>query len=398
MVEKRKILIAGAGIGGLAAAANLLSAGHDVHVYEQAPKLGEIGAGIQMSANAVKVLYHLGLKEALEKVVVKPNYYHFRIYNTKEILQTIPLNADGHHEKANGAPYYQIHRADIHSILVDAVQNLAPDSITLNATVVGFEEDERSATLKFADGTSVSGDIIIGAEGIKSAIRPSIVGENPPNWTGQVAWRALIPANRLPKGFLEKDVNVWCGPKNHCVVYYLRCGEIINFVGLLEHKNWTEEGWAIKCPWEELKADYEGWHSDIQTIIDAMDRDECYRWALNNREPVQLGWSTKRATLLGDSIHATLPYMAQGAVMAIEDGAVLRRSLDQCDDIAEALDLYQRNRYARTARIVSESTHHGAMFQKTTEAESRQAFQDKDVAKERAEWLYSYDPLTVKLV
>jgi len=387
-------MIAGAGIGGLTAAACLMSAGHSVRMFEVAPELGEIGAGIQNSANAVKVLYSLGLKDELEKVVVRPNAYNFRAFDSGEIIQSMPLGET--HEQRFGAPYYQIHRADIHNILVEKVLSLDADCITLNAEAVGFEEDDAAVTLMLADGMRVSGDLLIGADGINSAIRKQIAGDQPARYTGQVAWRALIDADKLPDNFLEPNVDVWCGPGNHAVIYYLRGGEVLNFVGLVAHEGWTEEGWTIKCPWEDLKADYAGWHPTIQTIIDAADRDQCFRWSLNNRKALPF-WSTTRATLLGDSAHPTLPYLAQGAVMAIEDSAVLARCLDARDEIGEALDLYQRNRIDRTTRIVNESTANADLFQKSSVEELKEAFGKRDIDKERSDWLYSYDALNVPL-
>lgn len=395
MSGELNVLIAGAGIGGLTAAASLMTAGHKVRIYEQALELGEIGAGIQNSANAVKVLHGLGLKEKLEEVVVRPNAYNFRVFNSGEIIQSVPLG--GTHERRFGAPYYQIHRADIHRILVDKVLSLDPGCIVLNAEVVGFEENETAVTLLLADGARIRGDMLIGADGIKSAIRQQIAGDQPVEYTGQVAWRALIQADKLPDDFLEPNVDVWCGPGNHAVIYYLRAGEVLNFVGLVAHEGWTEEGWTVKFPWESLKADYAGWHPTIQTIIDAADRDQCYRWALNTRKPL-LFWSTRRVTLLGDSAHPTLPYLAQGAAMAIEDSAVLTRCLDARSDIAEALDLYQRNRIERTTRIVNESTANASLFQHSTVDELKAAFAGRNIDKERSDWLYSYDALNVALV
>jgi salicylate hydroxylase len=395
MSKKPQILIAGAGLGGLTAAACLLKKGYPVRVYEVAPELAEIGAGIQNSANAVRVLYDLGLKDALEKVIVRPQAYNFRQYDSGEIIQSMPLGET--HEQRFGAPYYQIHRADFHNILVDKVRSLDPDCITLNAEAVGFEEDENGVTLLLADGRRMDGDVLIGADGIKSAIRRQIAGDQPADYTGQVAWRALIQAADLPCNFLEPNVDVWCGPGNHAVIYYLRGGDILNFVGLVAHEGWSEEGWTIKRPWADLKADYAGWHPTIQTIIDAADKDHCYRWALNNRKALPF-WSTRRTTLLGDSAHPTLPYLAQGAVMAIEDSAVLSRCLEQCSDITAALDLYQRNRIDRTTRIVNESSANADLFQKRNVEDLKAAFAARNIDKERSDWLYSYDALTVPLL
>ena len=393
-MNRGKILIAGAGLGGLAAAACLLKRGFKVRIFEQAPQLGEVGAGIQQSANSVKVLYDLGLRAALEQVAVKPGHYEFRRFDTGELLHRIPFA--GAHERDHGAPYYHLHRADFHRILLDKVLALDPGCITLNAKVTGFSEGAGGVTLELADGTTAKGDGLVGADGIKSAVRGQIVGETPATYTGYVAWRLTVPRERLPADLMEIVGAVWCGPQNHCVVYWLRRGEVLNFVGCPEHAGWDEESWTQRRRWEELKADYAGWHPKIQAILDSADRNECYRWALNDRKPIR-GWSTERATLLGDAAHPTLPFLAQGACMAIEDGAVLARALEGAGSVPEALRLYERARVERCARVVTESSEHGGLYHIVDAEEMKNAFAARDIAKDRAQWLYNYDPLTVPL-
>ena len=393
-MAKKKILIAGAGIGGLTAAASLLRKGFEVQVFEQAPKLGEIGAGIQQSANSVRVLYDLGLKAELEKVAVRPRDYEFRRYDTGEILHTIPFSEV--HEKNHGAPYYHLHRADIHRILADKVLSLDPNCITLNAKATGFSEDANGVTLKLADDSSAHGDALVGSDGIKSAIRTQIVGETKANYTGYVAWRLTVPREKLPKDIMELVGAVWCGPKNHAVIYWLCSGNLLNFVGCPAHEAWEDESWNQVRPWEELKAAYAGWHPKVQAILDAVDHTQCYRWALNNRAPIN-NWSTARATLLGDAAHPTLPFLAQGAAMAIEDGAVLARALEGSDSVADGLQVYQRARMERTAKVVTESTAQAGIYQIADEAEMKRMFEQKNLAKERSLWLYNYDPLTAPL-
>jgi len=393
-MKKRKVLIAGAGLGGLAAAASLLKRGFRVRIFEQAPKLGEVGAGVQQSANAVKVLYELGLRKALDKVGVKPKDYEFRRFDSGELLHRIPF-AEAH-ERNHGAPYYHLHRADFHQILLDKVRALDPHCITLDAKVAGFSESARGATLRLVDGSTVSGDLLIGADGIKSAIRAQIVGETPVKYTGYVAWRVTVPRAKLPRGIMDLVGTVWCGPKNHCVVYWLRRGELLNFVGCPEDPSWDEESWTQRRPWEELKSAYAGWHPKIQAIIDAAERDQCYRWSLFDRKPIR-NWSTERVTLLGDAAHPTLPFIAQGACMAIEDGAVLARALEGAGSVPEALELYQRARVERCARVVMESAEHGALYHIKDSAQMKRAFAERNIARERAQWLFSYDPLRVPL-
>jgi salicylate hydroxylase len=389
-----KILIVGAGLGGLAAASCLLKAGFDVEVYEQAPQLAEVGAGIQMSANPMHVLRHLGLDEDVQRLGVQPGAYVFRLHDTGEVIQEFSLAEE--HRRQHGAPYVQLHRADLHELLAGAAQRLKPGLIHLNHRANGFTEDEDGVTLHFEGGKAVRGDILVGADGLKSVIARQIVGEVSATYTGDAAWRITVPVERLPKPFLPEVMSVFMGPGGHVVCYYLRGGKLLNFVGIVETDEVSEESWTVKFPWEQLKADYVGWHPAIQTIIDAADRDQCYRWSLHNRLPVR-NWSTRRATILGDAAHATLPYLAQGAAMAIEDGAVLARALCQAPTIAEGLDLYQRNRVDRAARIVQTSTDNRRLFHLPSQDAIRAEFSQRNQGEERNRWLYSYNPLTVEL-
>jgi salicylate hydroxylase len=389
-----KVIIVGAGIGGLTAAAHLLKRGFDVRVYEQASVLAEVGAGIQSSANAVKVLYDLGLKEKLDAFAVRPQAFEFRRFDTAELMHRIPLGST--HERAFGAPYFHLHRADLHDLLAKTVDQMDPDCISLNAKAKHFEESANGVALHLLDGRVIHGDVLIGADGIKSVVRAQILGPTPVSYTGDIAWRGLIPVEKLPKDIMQTVSTVWCGPKKHAVMYYLRAGALMNFVGLVEHDQPEEESWTQKRPWEELKKDFEGWHPSIQTVIDAIDHDACYRYALNNRPPVA-NWSTERATLLGDAAHPTLPYMASGAAMAIEDAAVIARCLEQCSHVPQALQLFQSMRMERTSKVVLGSTQSRGLYRIEDVEQMRSAFKAQDLTKSRAEWLYSYDPLQVPL-
>jgi salicylate hydroxylase len=388
------IVIVGAGIGGLACAASLLQRGHQVRVYEQSPQLTEIGAGIQMSANAVKVLDSLGLRSHLDATGVRPKAFEFRRFDTGEMLHRMPLG--DLHEQKYGVPYFQIHRGDLHQGLLKAVLNLDAQAVVLNAKVAAVHEDVNSASIQFEDGTTVSGDLVVGADGIKSVVRKHVIGADQPVFTGQVAWRCLVPIEKIAPE-LRTDIlsTIWCGPKNHAVTYYLRRGEILNFVGCVERPS-EEESWTAIRPWEELDADYTGWHPMVRAIIETVDRQECFRWALNNRTPGTV-WSTQRVTMLGDAVHSTLPYMAQGAAMAIEDAAVLARAIELDAPMAERLHIYEQHRAPRTARVVLESTEMGELYHIGNAEEMRQAFHDRNIAKSRNEWLYPYDPLAVAL-
>ena len=389
------ILIVGAGIGGLTAAIRLVQRGHRVRVLEQAKVLGEVGAGIQMSANAVKVLKAVGVEPALEATGVKPKGFEFRRFNTGEMLHRIPLG-DAHREK-HGAAYYQMHRRDLHDALVQALRAVAPGAVRLDAAVRQVHEDEEAAEVELANGERLRADLVVGADGVKSVVRQHVLGADKPVFTGQVVWRVLVPVERIPEA-LRTDVvsTIWCGPHNHGVMYYLRSGQLINFVGCVA-RPWEEESWTSARPWSELDQDYAGWHPMVRAVVEAADRDQCYRWALNSRVPAMV-WSTSRVTMLGDAVHSTLPYMAQGAAMAIEDAGVLARALELDLPLTQQLRVYEQHRAPRTRRVVEESTEMGQLYQIDNADAMRQAFHDRNIAKSRNEWLYPYDPLTVPLL
>jgi salicylate hydroxylase len=388
-----KVLIVGGGIGGISTALSLLKSGFEVEVYEQASALLEIGAGIQLSANAMHVLVSHGLERQLSKLWVKPSAYVFRLHDSGEIISRIPL-AEAH-ERQHGAPYCQFHRADLLDTMAAHLRAVGPAVVRLNSRVVFYEETGTGVTIRLHNGSTASGDVLVGADGVKSTIRAQLLGAAKPIYTGDSAWRLVVPSNRL-KFHAEREMAVWMGPGKHVVSYFLRDGELLNFVGLVETTEISEESWIAKFPWEKLKQEFVGWNEEIQNIIDAADRDECYRWSLYFR-PSVANWSSRRVTLLGDAVHATLPYLAQGAAMAIEDGAVLARSLEAKRDVSDALQLYQRNRIGRTAKIVNGSTANRDLYHASDQNRIRAHFEHRDEAASRNSEIYAYNPLTVSL-
>ena len=390
-----RILIVGAGIGGLTAALALLRDGHDVHIHEQAPRLAELGAGVQISANGARVLFALGLEDAIRAVWSETAGKEIRLWNTGETWKLFDLGAES--VARYGAPYFMIHRADLHGVLTDAVRALAPDAIRLDMRCTGFDEDGKRVTLHLANGARVSGDALIGADGVHSRIRNILTGDDKPIFTGCMAWRGLVPVEKLP-AHMRRNVGVnWVGPGGHVINYLLRRGEIFNFVGIVE-RDWRVESWIEKGTREECAADLAGWHPDIHAIIRNIETP--YKWALLGREPLAR-FSHGRATLVGDAAHPTLPMLAQGANMAIEDGVVLARCLAAYGDVETALARYDAARVERTARLVRGANEMAKRFHNPAlaDASGAKAYVDaqwnEETVKQRYDWIFQYDATRV---
>jgi salicylate hydroxylase len=390
-----KVVIAGAGIGGLTAALCLTKAGYDVQVVESAPAFLDIGAGIQCGANALRVMEHLDVLDALVKVGVTPERVEFRDYQTGSSLHTMDLGQS--YQDNYGAPYLHLHRFDLHSVLLGAFLERQPNGLSLDSKVASYDEGADSIRIELSNAQSLDADLLIAADGINSVIRKQLLGNTPATFTGNVAWRGVVPVERLPEDWMNTVVSNFVGPNKHMVLYYLRQRRLANFVGVVENKTWTESSWSAKAPWQELSNDFKDWHPTVRRIIDAVDKDSCYRWALYNHQPFR-NWSSRRVTLLGDAAHSTLPFLASGAAMAIEDGRILQRSLDQASSLADGLQLYQRNRFERTAKIQSTSARAGKLYHFKTSLMRKAAFTalNKVGARQQA-YLPEYDANTVKL-
>ena len=395
MAAKPKILIAGAGMGGLTAGAALLQAGYDVEIYEQAPKLGEVGAGFQVSANATRVLYALGLGDGLERAAAIPEGKVIRIWSTGD---TWPLfDFDQAFVERYGYPYYTFHRADLHELLVDAVRREKSDAIYLGHACTGFEQDGDGVTLKFDNGNEARGDALIGADGVHSTIRAALGHQDNPVFTGSMAWRGVLPADDLPEDRFPSVGTNWVGPGGHCITYHLRRGEIFNFVGVRE-KDWQVESWTTRGSREEFVADFGGWHEDIHYLIERIE--EPFKWAFMVRDPLER-WTSGRVTLLGDACHAMVPMLAQGACAAIEDGYVLMRAFEAAGNaVEEALGRYEGARHERTSRMVLGSADNARRFHDHTLADPSEAkeYVDREWQPERIferyDWLFNYDATT----
>jgi len=394
------ILVAGAGIGGLSAALCLSRSGHQVQVFEQAPEFAEVGAGVQCGANAVRVLDQFGLLADLEALSVDPERVDFRDGVSGATLYSMPLGNTYRHKY--GAPYLHIHRAHLHSALLSSVKQSSNVSFELAASVRAYDEFKDRVELQLSDGRRFSGDCLVGADGVKSLIRDHLLGTVAPRFTGNVAWRGVVPADKLPPNFMQKITSNFMGQGKHMVIYYLKKQQLVNFVAVVESNDWRDESWVSQAPWEELKSEFDGWHSTVQLVIDAMDRNHCFRWALYDHKPFK-NWSSKRITLLGDAAHTTLPFMASGAAMAIEDARVLQRALDQTKSesdsgLADGLQLYQRNRIPRTAKVQTDSARFGKLYHIPHGLPLKLAFRAlHTIGKHKERFLPEYDANTVKL-
>lgn len=396
---KPHVMIAGGGIGGLTAALALLQQGFDVDVYEQAPQLAELGAGIQMAANGTRLLIELGLKERLRHVVCEAAGKEVRIWNTGQTWKLFDLGEDS--IARFGAPYWLVHRGQLHTVLIEAVRALKPDAIHLDAAAVRYEQDETGVTLRLAGGKAVRGDILIGADGVHSVLRGQMFDSSKATFTGLMAWRGLAPMQDLSEELRRPVGTNWVGPGGHVITYPICGGRYLNFVGLVENREWTEESWSAVGSVEECLADFEGWHPLVRETLAKLDQP--YRWALVGRDPLP-NWTLGRVSLLGDACHPTLPFLAQGAIMAIEDGVVLARCLAASpDDPAGALQTYQAMRIERTTAIVNGSNanldrfHNAALADPVGAVEYVEREWQPEKVRSRYDWLFEYDAMTVPL-
>ncbi len=392
------ILIAGGGIGGLAAALALLRRGIDVVVYEQASQLKEIGAGVQISPNGARVLQDLGILDRLQETSCETHGKEIRLWCTGQSWPLFDLG-NAAVEKF-GFPYFTVYRVDLHNALMEAVLRLKPEAIRLASPCSGFEQYGESVALHLKSGEIVQGAALIGADGINSAIRQAMFGLDRTELAEMSVWRGVIPMEKVP-AHLRRQVGVnWVGPGGHVVHYPLRNGELMNFGGCLEKPMKLADSSGIKGTTQQCLQDFQGWHSDVLTLIEGVQTP--IKWGIVRRALTQ-EWTQKRVSLLGDACHAMFPFLAQGAVMAMEDGLILARCLASEGRVETALQRYEAARKQRTYAVAEGSSDNAARFHSRALADpvDGAAHIEREWATQkvsaRYDWIFAYDAATVAI-
>lgn len=385
------ILVAGGGIAGLAAAAALARSGHAVDVVERARRLREVGAGLQLSPNAMKAVDALGAGETVRAAGFVPEAVELRMHASGRLVWRNPLDDA---EARYGAPYVQIHRAQLLSALAEAAR-------AAGATIITGETVERASPegVLLTDKGERRADLVIAADGVRSALREGVAGASRPRFAGHAAFRGTVDAARLPEGLIRPAANVWMGPRAHFVSYFIRRGASANFVAVVERKDWTAEGWSAPGDLDDLRARFAGWHPAVRAMLDAAD--ETFEWGLFDHAPLPR-WSHGRVVLAGDAAHPTTPFMAQGAAMALEDAVTLARALKRAPP-EKALPAWEAARKPRCTRLQAAARRNGWRFhsrsapERWAKAGALAAFGLLAPSRARAltDWVYAYDPTAV---
>ena len=366
--------IIGAGMGGLTLAATLYRAGINARVYEQAPQFTRLGAGIQMSPNAMKVLRAIGLEAQLREIAFQPRHQLSRVWDSGVINLDYPFGQTV--EDRYGAPYLLMHRGDLHRLLYTTVPK---ETVLPGKRLVDFAQDSGGVTLRFADGSSDHVDAVVAADGVHSFVRERLFGAERPQYTGKVAYRTTFPAALLGGETID-DCTKWWGTDRHIVIYYTtRNRDEIYFVTSVPEPDWKTESWSAHGDLGELRAAFKGFHPMVQKVLHACP--QVHKWAILVRDPMP-AWSRGRITLLGDACHPMTPWMAQGAATAMEDAAVLSRCLRETGgaDIERAFKLYESLRRERTADVQRVS-HSNTWLHRSG----------------NTDWVFGYDAWTVPL-
>ncbi len=387
-----QILIAGGGIGGLTSALCALHFGHEVTVFEQSTRSNPVGAGLQLSPNAMVVYRALGLEDALKSVAFRPEALEMRLGLSGRPVFKIPL------AESPSAPYLHIHRADYTAVLERALSARAPNALKRGAKITRYTQDDNGVSVTLEDGRQFQGDCLIGADGIHSVIRAQMLGPDKAKFTGNIAWRAVMPTAAIAGEVPDPTACAWVGAGRHAVTYHLG-GDKVNFVGVVESTDWQSEAWTEPGALADLRTDFGGWYPIIQSMIEAVEPTQLYRWALFDRPPSRQ-WCDGRVALLGDAIHPMLPFLAQGAAMAVEDSWALFDALSEGSlSVPQALLSYQHSRLPRASRVQAASKANMKTFHKRGAVSQALTYGPMWLAgklavgylRTRLDWLYNYD-------
>jgi salicylate hydroxylase len=375
-----RIAIIGAGLGGLTCALTLAKAGRSVIVYEQAPLLAEIGAGITLSPNASRIFIHLGMGDGLERLGVVPAKQWTQTLHSGDLL--VERERGALMQSIYGAPYTHLHRADLHQLLVEALLAEQRDAIRLDHKL---ETITSEGEMTFAHGAASEADCVIAADGVKSIVRDQLFETAPPQFTCQVAWRGVVPLADLPQDVQALPPGIWIGEKRLFMRYPMRGGLLINYAAFVNLEGWSGEGWTIPSSRAELLGHYVDAEQRLKAMIEATPDHQLFKWALHAREPLD-SWTCGVVTLLGDAAHGMLPFMGQGAATAIEDGMILARCLIGFDR-DEAFKRYEAARLERTTMIQTQSRLLGLQFQ----GKDPESFGKGPIQNEETLGLFAYD-------
>jgi salicylate hydroxylase len=377
------IAIIGAGLGGLTCALALVRSGQRVTVYEQAPQLGEVGAGITLSPNASRIMLQLGLGEPMRHLGVVPPRQLTQNMQTGKVL--VERERGVAVEAQYGAPYLHLHRADLHGLLAEALEAAQPGAIRLDCRLEHIVSDADRAVMTFAGDKVAEAAVAVGADGVKSVTRDQLFRTAPPLFTGQVAWRGVLPRAALPQAVQDLPPGIWIGEKRLFMRYPMRGWDLVNYAAFVNLEGWSEEGWAIPSTVAELRGHYADAEPMLLAMIDATPPDQLFKWALHARDPLD-SWIAGSVTLLGDAAHGMLPFMGQGAATAMEDGMVLARCLARFPK-DQALQRYEAARRERTTTVQTQSRLLGLQFQ----GKDPESFGQGPIQNEDTLGLFAYD-------
>jgi len=359
-LSDKHIAIIGAGIGGMTAAVTLAKKGVKVSIFEQAPELSEVGAGLTITPNATKGLMYLGLEKQMKEVGMAHAQQGVRHFETGEMI--VPLERGEKMLEKYGAYQLQAHRADVHNVLIDELKLHNSNTIYTDHELIDLNEKNNSVELVFSNNETHEVDFVIGADGNRSVVRKIILGDDDPQFAGYVAWRGLVPVELLGEDdFDECGSSAFIAPGRVFARYLVRNAELYNYVAFLATDQWAEEGWAIPSTVDIVMDIFSDYNQQVKNIIAATPANELFKWGIFAREPVSK-WSTKNITLLGDAAHPLEPFMGQGASLAIEDGVVLGRIIKDSDSSDEIVSRYESARIQRAHFVTEHSKRAGARF------------------------------------